>query len=170
MERVCAAKYTGTQTQVSSKKQGSRGFWHFRTPWLLAILSNSTSKDRFILMKNCNKNLPEQDNFVFLSFAVLKVKEYFFLGKKNEKNRQSLLRRDAAQVQHFEIFLKRIWGKLFRTVSGLKIAHFFQILDHNLVLNFIFQQIQVARKFSRKIIHLMHLVCTTAVQEKLKWR
>ena len=79
-----------SQTQVSSKKQGSRGFWHFRTPWLLAILSNSTSKDRFILMKNCNKNLPEQDNFVFLSFAVLKIKEYFFLGKNLLKNRESL--------------------------------------------------------------------------------
>ena len=144
------------QTQVSSKKQGSRGFWHFRTLWLLAILSNSTSKDRFILMKNCNKNLPEQDNFVFLSFAVLKIKEYFFLGKKLKK----IANHCYAETQHMfsilKYFLKRIWGKLFRTVSGLKIAHFFQILDHNLVLNFIFQQILVARKDSREVFYFLH--------------
>ena len=64
-------------------------------------------------MKNCNKNLPEQDNFVFLSFAVLKIKEYFFLGKKIEKNRESLLRRDAAHVQHFELFFEEDLRKAF---------------------------------------------------------
>ena len=143
------------QTQVSSKKQGSRGFWHFRTPWLLAILSNSTSKDRFILMKNCNKNLPEQGKFRPI-FEVLKIKEYFFLGKKLKK----IANHYYAETQHkfsiLKYFLKRIWGKLFRTVSGLKIAHFLQILDHDLVLNFIFQQILVARKDSRETLFLLH--------------
>ena len=143
------------QTQVSSKKQGSRGFWHFRTPWLLAILSNSTSKDRFILMKNCNKNLPEQGKFRPI-FEVLKIKEYFFLGKKLKK----IANHYYAETQHkfsiLKYFLKRIWGKLFRTVSGLKIAHFLQILDHDLVVNFIFQQILVARKDSRETLFLLH--------------
>ena len=63
-------------------------------------------------MKNCNKNLPEQGKFRPI-FEVLKIKEYFFLGKNLGKNRESLLRRDAAQVQHFEIFFEKDLRKAF---------------------------------------------------------
>ena len=64
-------------------------------------------------MKVNNVCLTEQDNFVFLSFEVLRIKEHFFLGKNLGKNRESLLRRDAAQVQHFVIFFEEDLSKAF---------------------------------------------------------
>ena len=36
------------------------------------------------------------------------------------------------------------------------VSHFLRILDHDWVLNFIFEQIQVARNYSREMFHLIH--------------
>ena len=82
-----------------------------------------------------------------------KRKKYFLLFIRNPgKNLNKIANHYNAETQHklsiLTHFLKRIWGKLSRTVSGLKISHFLRILDHNLVLNFIFQQNQFARKYS----------------------